>query len=278
MSARPVVLAVTSDHHTGSTVGLCPPEGVHLDDDGKYVPSKAQRWQWEGWEEFWGAVAAMRRKHRAKLYCEFNGDLFEGDHHHTSQIISRNPEPQAYLAGRVFGVPKALKPDRVFVVRGTEAHVGPTGASEEAFARIIRAERNPETSTWSWWHLRLAIHGRIFDFQHHGRMGQRPWTRQNIVSLLAAQIFYEYAARGLQHPDVAFRSHFHTFQDSGSAHPVRVIQTPAWQLKTAHAHKVVAENLSDVGGVIVVVDPNGQYEVTPKLFRVEPPQLWAEPA
>jgi hypothetical protein len=174
----------------------------------------------------------------------------------------------------VFGVPKALKPDRVFIVRGTEAHVGPAGASEEAFARIIQAERNPETKTWSWWHLRLEIHGRLFDFQHHGRMGQRPWTRQNIVSLLAAQIFYEHASRGLRHPDVAFRSHFHTHQDSHNAHPVRVIQTPAWQLKTAHAHKVVAENLADVGGIIVVIEPSGSYEVIDKLYQVEPPKIW----
>lgn len=271
---KPVVLAVTSDHHANSTVGLCPDEGVHLDDDGTYMPSKAQLWQWECWQEYWGLVGALRNKHKAQLYCEFNGDLFEGDHHHTSQIISRNPEPQAYVAGRVFGVPKALKPDRVFVVRGTEAHVGPAGASEEAFARTIKAERNPETKTWSWWHLRLEIHGKLFDFQHHGRMGQRPWTRQNIVSLLAAQIFYEYAARGLRHPDVAIRSHFHTHQDSGNAHPVRVIQTPAWQLKTAHAHKVVAENLADVGGIIFVIEPDGAYEVVNKLYQVEPPKIW----
>ena len=275
MSAnRPVVLAVTSDHHANSTVGLCPDEGVHLDDDGTYMPSKAQLWQWECWQEFWSLVGAMRRKHKAQLYCEFNGDLFEGDHHHTSQIISRNPEPQAYVAGRVFGVPKSLRPDRVFVVRGTEAHVGPAGASEEAFARIIKAERNPETKTWSWWHLRLEIHGRLFDFKHHGRMGQRPWTRHNVVSLLAADIFYQHAKRGLRHPDVAFRSHYHTHEDSGKAHPVRAIQTPAWQLKTAHAHKVVADNLADIGGIIVTIMPDGQYEVQEKLFEVEAPAIW----
>lgn len=265
---------MTSDLHCGSTVGLCPPEGARLDDDGAYKPSHAQRWMWTCWEDFWQLVGQIRKQAKAKLFTVYNGDLTEGDHHHTSQIISRNPEPQAYVAARVFGVPKSQRPDRVFVVRGTETHVGPAGASEEAFARIIKAERNPETKTWSWWHLRLEIHGRLFDFQHHGRMGQRPWTRQNIVSLLAAQIFYEYAARGLRHPDVAFRSHFHTHQDSGSAHPVRVIQTPAWQLKTAHAHKVVAENLADIGGIIVTILPDGSYDVLTKLFRVEPPQIW----
>jgi len=271
---RPALLVVTSDIHVGSTIGPCPPEGVRLDDEGKYLPSRAQRWIWDNWVDFWDTVAALRKKEKADLYCVFNGDLFEGSHHGTTQIVSNNPEPAAYLAGRVFGVPRDLKPTRLFIVRGTEAHVGPSGATEEAFARTINAEQNPETKTWSWWHLQLELHGTLFDFQHHGRMGQRPWTRQNVVSNLAAQIFYERARRGLRHPDIAFRSHFHQFQDTHDAHPVRVIQLPAWQLKTSHAHKVAADSLADIGGVTVLVNPNGQLEVIAKLYQPELPPVW----
>ena len=62
---RPVVLAITSDHHTGSTLGLCPPEGVRLDDDGSYKPSRAQLWLWANWLDYWKAVAAIRDQHKA---------------------------------------------------------------------------------------------------------------------------------------------------------------------------------------------------------------------
>ncbi len=148
-TARPVIVAVTSDHHTGSTLGLCPPEGVRLDDDGKYTPSKAQLWLWACWADYWTLVRTMRDRHKAELRCVYNGDLSEGDHHGTSQIISRNPEPAAYISERVFSIPGDLKPERQFVVRGTEAHVGPSGATEEAWARRMKAEKNPETKT-SW--------------------------------------------------------------------------------------------------------------------------------
>jgi hypothetical protein len=274
-SKRPVIVAVTSDHHTGSTVGLCPPEGVRLDDDGSYTPSKAQQWIWHNWEkDFWPAVAERRAHHKAQLWNAFNGDLSEGDHHGTSQIISKNPEPAAYVSDRVFGVPSGLKPDRTFVIRGTEAHVGPGGATEEAWARRMKAERNPVTKTWSWWHLRFEVYGVRFDFQHHGRTGTRPWTRASVVGALAAEIFYEHSAAGYPHPHLAIRSHRHVHADSYDAAPTRVIQTPAWQLKTAHAHKVAPESIADIGGIIIIVYPDGKYDVEKKLYKPELPKMW----
>lgn len=276
---RPVLLGIVSDIHTGSTVAVCPPEGVKLDDGGKYLPSRPQQWLWQCWTDFWARVAAQRRALKAELWCVYNGDLFEGGAHHgTTQIISGNPEVQAYLAARVFGVPRELRPAHTFIVRGTEAHVGPSGATEEAFARSIHAERDPETDKWSWWHLRLAPHGCLLDFQHHGRQGQRPWTEASVVSLLAAQIFYEHARRGLPHPRLAIRSHRHKVGDSGDSHPVRVIQTPAFQLKTGYAHRVAAESLADIGGVIVTVFPDGQYAVEKVLFTPELPTPWVASA
>jgi hypothetical protein len=272
---RAVVIACTSDLHCGSTVGLCPPEGVRLDDDATYHPSKAQQWIWHNWEsEFWKDVREIRDDLKAELRWINNGDASDGDHHHTSQIISRNPEQQKYVWDRVSGVPSILKPEYMYLVRGTEAHVGPSGATEEAWARSLKAERNPVTRTHSWWQLRFEVYGKIFDFQHHGRMGQRPWTKGNVVGNLAAQIFYEYASRGHRHPDFAIRSHLHTYFDTYDAHPTRVIATPAWQLKNAYAHKVVPEALSDIGGIIIVVYPDGRTEVRPKIYRADLPPMW----
>lgn len=245
-----------------------------LDDGGRYDPSKAQRWTWGCWTDYWSAVAVLRKRHKASLYAVFNGDAFDGDHHNTSQIITRHPEPAAYIADRVFGVPRDLKPDRTFIVRGTETHTGPSGASEEAFARSIRAEKDPETERWSWWRLRLEVHGVRFDFAHHGRVGTRPWTRVNAVAALAAEVFYEHTANGYPYPHLAVRSHRHVYGDSFTAHPTRVIQTPAWQLKTSFAHKVATESLADIGGIVVLVQPDGEYEVIRKLYKPELPPLW----
>lgn len=273
-SKRPVVVAKVSDVHCGSTLAPCPPEGVRLDDEGTYKPSKAQLWLWECWNETWAFVAALRAKHKAKLVCVYNGDSFEGDHHKTSQIISRNPEPAAYVSDRVFGVPRSLQPDQQFIVRGTEAHVGPSGATEEGFARSMKAERNPETRTWSWWHLRLNVHGVRFDFQHHpGTHGKLPWTAPQGAVRLAFLVWSEHKLREKPHPHLAIRSHVHVHRDSFDAYPTRAIITPAFQLKTGHAHKVASESIADVGGIATVVYPDGQYEVHKKLFEPEMPPV-----
>lgn len=272
---RPIVLAITSDMHVNSTVAMVPPEGVLLDDGGQYIPSKAQLWLWENWADYWGRV----RRHVAALNAEwwavFSGDLTEGFHHHSTQVVSGNPETQAYLADRVFGVPLQDRPAHTFIVRGTEAHTGPSGATEEALARHLKAERTP-AGKWSWWHLRLQPHGVLVDIQHHpSSKGNLPWTRPQAIQRLAYRIWSEHAIRKLDPPDIAIRSHTHVTGDSGDAYPTRAIITPSWQLKTAHAHKVAADSIADVGGLIITVQPSGEYDVRTVLYQPELPPVWS---
>ena len=272
---KPAVLAVVSDIHCGSTVAMVPPEGVRLDDGGTYHPSKAQLWLWNCWEDFWNRVAAERRRLKADLYILYNGDLYEGDHHHTTQIVSANPETQDYLASRVFGLPRKLRPKHQFVIRGTEAHVGTAGATEEAFARTINATKDEENDTWSWWHFKGEIAGVIVEAQHHGKFGRLPWTGANALNQQAAHVFMEYAKRGERHPDLVFRSHMHRWGDSYKAQPVRLIQTPAWQLKTAFAHKVAPNSPPDIGGIVCVLR-NGKAEVEEHLYEPERSEPWRD--
>lgn len=269
---RPTLIAVVSDIHAGSMLGLCP-ESVRLDDGGNYVPSKAQRWLWDCWIDFWDQVRVKQEVDNAILYVVLNGDAVEGDHHRTTQILSGNPEAQSYVLHRAVEIPQALSPDRWFVVRGTEAHVGPSGASEEALGRHLKAEQDPDTHTWSWWHLRMEVQGIRFDFQHHGKMGRTPWTRAGQVGNLGFQVWAEHMMAGFAPPDIAIRSHFHQYYDSGDSPPTRLIQTAAWQLKTAHGHKVAADSIADVGGLMLYVD-KGKVEVQKVLYKPELPRVW----
>jgi hypothetical protein len=267
--SRPIVLAITSDIHVNSTLAMCPSEGVTLDDGGTYLPSRLQRAIWDRWEDFWKKVRAAAVG--ADLWVGYNGDLVEGVHHNTTQIVTAHPESQAYLTERVFGVPRSLNPARTYIVRGTEAHVGPSGASEEAFARSLKAEQTPD-GRWSWWHLRLKPHGCLIDLQHHpSTRGSLPWTSQAATQRLAFRIWAEHALRGLEFPRLAIRSHTHVWRDSGSdGCPTRAIITPSWQAKTAHAHKVAADSIADIGGLIVTVMPDATYTVATHLY---PPDL-----
>jgi hypothetical protein len=64
--SRPVILAVVSDLHLNSTVALCPPEGVTLDDGGTSEPSRLQRWLWDCWEDDWTQGRARLEAERAE--------------------------------------------------------------------------------------------------------------------------------------------------------------------------------------------------------------------
>jgi hypothetical protein len=278
---RPVVLAITSDQHCGSTVALCPPS-IALDDGGTYHASKAQLWLYQKWLKFWEIADETRRGLGADLYGCFLGDFTDGDHHGTTQILSGNPTAQAAVVNAAMAPVLDLAPDRLFFVRGTEAHVGKSAAFEERIALGLQKDGrpvvgDPATGTASWWHLRMEVQGVRFDFAHHGRFGQRPWTRGNIVLNYAAEIFYDHAAAGVPHPHVAIRGHQHRFFDTAAAHPTRVIQLPCWQFATAFIHKINPGALPHIGGLLVIVD-GGVATVKPVMFTPDPAPAWTPSA
>lgn len=276
--ARPVLIAVTSDQHAGSTVALCPPR-IELDDGGAYQASKAQVWLWQCWQAFWKRAADVRKAHGAELYQVFNGDAVEGHHHRNTHVIANNPNAQAMVWTEAARVPLALAPDHLFIVRGTEAHVGSEASAEERIADGLRRDKrpivpDPDTGTASWWHLRAEIGGLLFDFAHHGRTGQREHTRANAAALHAYDIVLSHLNTGDRIPNLCVRSHYHRFNDSGNASPhTRVLTTGAWQLKTGHVHKVAADTLADIGGFLILVK-DGRYHVERVQYKAERGSVW----
>lgn len=273
---KPILLAAVSDLHAGSTVALCPPK-IPLDDGGEFVASQAQLWLWACWHQYWRQIDELRERHAAELWLLLNGDVVEGDHHQTPQIISRNPEAQATVLREVLNVPLRLGPARIFVVRGTETHTGPSACAEEGLARGWRDAGRPIVAdpqgTASWWHLRAEIHGTLLDVAHHGRTGFREHTRGSAASLHAADIFLSHARRGERHPDLCLRAHWHRFNDSHDAQPTRVVTSGAWQLKTGYAHKRHADTLADIGGLAVLFY-EGRYDLHKIQFRAERGPIW----
>jgi len=274
---RPLVLAITSDQHCGSTVALCPPK-IQLDDGGEYHASVPQQWLWGRWLAFWQRAEAVRRSVGGTFLQVYNGDLTEGDHHKTTQILSGNPTAQAAVVNEVLRVPLALKPDGIVGIRGTEAHVGPSGAFEERIFTGLRKDgwpviREPLTGNGSHWHWTMTHQGVRLDIAHHGKFGSRPSTKMNTVVALAFDIFTRHALAGRPHPHLAVRSHMHQFGDTGSIYPTRLIQMPAWQLATAYIHRLNAGAIADVGGVIVTI-VDGRLEVEPVIYHPEATPDW----
>lgn len=269
------LIAVAADLHCGSTVGLCPPEGLELDDGGWYRPSPAQEWLWARWQDAWDEAARIKRTENATFHLVCNGDLIDGDHHRTSQIASVLTGVHLRCAVDSLRVPLALKPSSVHVLRGTPSHVGRSGEVEEGIARVLKAEGwpvvgdpdNPNTVSSYW--RRLTFGGTRFDFRHHGRMGQRSHTRGSYLRLYAHDIWAEAVKRGDDPPHIAVRSHNHIAGDSGNDLdcPTRVIATPAFQLATDYVYKLGVERLADIGIVLVLVKDG---EAWPRIIRYVP--------
>jgi hypothetical protein len=289
MNNKTLVLGVFSDIHAGSTIGLCHPNGVSLDDGGSYIPSPEQCWLWECWVNGWKHVNNIIERERrfSDNDVDFgiisNGDATDGNHHKTVQILSGAEGAHIKCAAECIREPLNLNPKWVWIIRGTEAHVGKSGGLEEGLAVALDREgapiqRMPNRGPWSWWDLRLEAHGRLLDFTHHGRMGQRAHTKGSYHQLFAFDVWAERAKRGERAPDIAVRSHMHQYRDSGPPHPLerttRVIQTPAFQLATAFVKRVSAESLADIGLVAIVIRPTGDIDVSPCIFTPDRGPIW----
>jgi hypothetical protein len=271
---RPILLAVVSDVHAGGATALSP-DSVPLDDGGEYHASKAQRWLWQCWRNYWETIAARRSELNAELYVVFNGDLVDGQVKGSTQVVSGNPNAQAAIVSAAMAIPLALKPDRIAVIRGTAAHVGLSASAEERIADGLRRDKRPivsntETNSASWWHWRPELQGVRLDFTHHGRMGRLPRTRGSGLILYAWDICDEHVQSGHPVPHLAFRAHNHKKGDTGSAAPVRVVATGAWQLGTEYVHRVASDSLADIGGAYVVID-RGEFDFKHVHYQPERP-------
>ncbi len=271
------LVVYVSDLHAGSSVGLHPDTPTALDDGGEWTPSKAQRWLWANWCDFWDRVKRKRKGRRLHIFS--GGDAVEGVHHRTTQLVSANMGTQMQVLMDCWKpILQSVKPDNFFVIRGTEAHVGTSATTEEGFARWIansgvNVPRDPSNDQRSWWHFRGEIGGVRFDVAHHGRMGNRPWTKAGQVGNYAAQILMEHAEAGLPAPHLAIRSHRHVYADTHDLFPVRLIQSPAWQLATAFVHKVAPGAIADIGGHIIEIE-DGKCDVETVRYRPDPVKPW----
>lgn len=275
--ADSILLRIRSDLHCGSSLGLCTPEPIELDDGQELRPSKVQNWMWQCHQTFLERSERVREEWDAQLYDLYNGDMVDGpDHHGTVQVMSRHPGIEKVIAKRCLEESKAQGPDRTFVVRGTEVHVGKSGSSEDSLAEWLGAEKDPETGANSWWHLRLELQGLRIDATHHGKMGMLPWTAGAAVARYAMQIFTEHAVAGDPAPHLAIRSHYHRHYDSGSLAPTRVIQTPAFQAKTAFVHRIAADSIADVGGVLVLIRDGRIADVETIKFKPSRGAVWRQ--
>ena len=250
-------------------MGLLHEDGITLGDGNKVLPSPGQRWMYSCWKDF--ISQAKSRAAGKKVYVVGNGDLTDGDHHDTSQIITRNRTTQRSIAIDCIE-PLAEIADRLFIVRGTPIHVK---NDEEEIAKDLGAEKF-DNDIYSWWELIAEFGDKLFDISHHppGGGGQ-PWTRGGAAVRLAGRSVMEYAGRGEKIPDMIIRGHYHLYQDSfENIEGCRAIYSPGWQLRTEFTWRIAAQR-ADIGAILFDIK-SGEMET--KVIRYRPTRrpIWKE--
>lgn len=272
MSRRCIL--IVSDIHAGSTIGLLHPDGVQLDDGGWVYPGPHQLWMYGQYERM---VDDMRELSEGyPTHVVFLGDMTEGVHHNTHQIISPDKGTHIQAAFDVLTDGVLTIPHKtIHMVRGTPAHVDRAAGLEKSLAAKLNHDfpivRDPESNSFVYPVLQMELNGTLLDFKHHGRMSGREHLRKGYSGHYAFDIWASYHMDGRRPPSVAFRAHNHRFMDSGPDHRgvTRVVGTPCWQLSSEWVRRIAIETRPDLGGVCCFVSRTGQIEIIPLLYEPE---------
>jgi hypothetical protein len=268
-SQRKVFIAVVSDLHIGSTVALCPPEGIELEDGGRYHPSQVQKWVWAKWIQFWADVKA--RAGMSPIITIVNGEFVDGNHHGTTQIGTPSPTAMMDAAIGVMLKPATMS-KALYVTKGTAAHSLAGAASDHAIGKELGAVRCPETGQHAFYHLLLKVKNTRFDIAHHIGGSARIHTRGTNIRGEVTDAMLETN----NPPDILIRSHVHTYADTGRNFKTFGVVTPAWQLMTEYSHRVVRRTQRGVGGLLFEVTANG-WDFEPLRYQLPPvPEMVAK--
>lgn len=253
-------LAVVSDLHVGSTVGLPAGKQYILPDGQRLHASPAQLWILDCWNKFWAEFHKIPAKRSAIIV---NGEFCEGEHHAAAQIVGQAEVMEAMAVELMRS--HVGKVDRLFVVRGSTAHSKQQGMADETVARELGAVRNAAgwRSDYRW---RIDVGGVIIDAAHHIMGNGVPWTNGNNVRRALMTTVLRAIERDEAPPHVMIRSHVHNpaqYEFGGR----RIYITPSFKLRDEYAHKIGA-GLAPIGGLLITVD-NGAAEVITRTFKPE---------
>lgn len=226
--SKPKLVVAISDLHCGSDVGLLP-ERVELSDGQALGHGKNawQKWLWGAWLDGMKWVKALTGNDPFVLVL--TGDLIEGFHHRTDEIVAQKAIEHLTIAEASVGglIKQAAK---TYVVRGTECH---THDWESLFARNFGLGKAHDF-------IQFDLNGVLVDARHHMPVTGRLHLEASALSIVAANARSN-AIRAHHDPARIFlrgHRHLHGIYSDGES---LIACTGAWQGLTRHGKKVVTE-------------------------------------
>jgi hypothetical protein len=188
----------------------------------------------------------MKKQTGARLWTVLNGDLCEGDHHDTFQLMTRNEDWMVQAAVELLSGVREMS-DVFFVVSGTPAHIGQQGGLDERVAQALDATPGGR-GRLSFSRLRFeTASGVLFDVKHRARMGNLPHTFPNALSSIVMQVCWQASQRQIRPPDVIIRSHVHRYATSGDNYRTRAFSTPCWKATDEYVDCLPYEPVVNIG-------------------------------
>jgi len=253
-------LIFVADQHCGCRLGLCPPKATKLDDGGTYRPSPFQRKLWRLWREFWDEWVPKVCRGDPYAVCQL-GDAVDGVHHGSVTQVSHNLVDQKRIAKKCLEPVVAACEGRFYMVRGTEAHVGPSAQLEEELAESLGAIPDAEGRYARYELWKLLGPGRPKDcalvhaMHHIGTTGSSHYESTAVHKELV-EAFQESGRWGNRAPDFVVRAHRHRYLHTEIAteggRAVSIV-LPGWQGKTPFTYRIpgARQSMPQFGGIMV---------------------------
>jgi len=276
------VLAILADMHSGGTTSLAPRGQFQLLSGGYYNPSYLQGLIREQWVENIQAVKEQRKGKR--LIVVINGDVIEGNHHGTVEIISPLAIDQRDIASQlideflVYVGYDSKKGDTLRFTKGTPAHAGRIASEEEAIAADFDAvpflpAGADSKARYLHPRLRLSINGRTFYIKHQGpSVGKRVHTEDNSLYLFLKD---QYLRRG-ELFDYYIFSHRHQYTEACYSKPSAGVTlngriTPSWQMRTGYGE--LFSDSDQIGALSFSISRMGEIKESLSMMEYEQERL-----
>ena len=248
-----------------------------LQEGGYYDPSPGQKIVWRQWEHNWELIREARKG--ASLIVCHAGDLVEGVHHETTQVVTNRVDNHENIADlcmdRAFRIAKMKEGDKYYQISGTESHVGHGSSSEERVAsgldHVVPVweqefwddEGAHKNGRYTWDRLYREINGVIFDISHHGgSVGQRAWTTGNGLRSKIMSIYWSCVNNHIPVPRYWIRGHSHKYvreEYTDVNGTITGIILPGFQIKTGFVYKKMNYDMkpADVGMCWIEIESDG---------------------
>lgn len=222
-------------------MGLCPPD-FRLNEGQRIKLNKAQQWLWATYQDLLEWAEKLE-----PFDLVLNGDLIEGIHHRTTEVIGADSADHFECAFETLS-PLVEMASRTFVVRGTDTHTGPS--TEHGLAKVWKAVPDVKMDRAAWDRLDMDMCGIRCRFVHHGVGTRREWTRASALNVDIASHQLASVYGGQVPPRVIGLGHFHhyaVYHDDRSL----AFRTPSWQFHTRHTMKAVPWAQNQAGAVML---------------------------